>query len=171
MGLKQERLNNLDNQINALECTHPKTEIRKRGPHYCWQCFRCGAVVGQWIPRNRIVSCENVPPFDDGLQERYRATVRELKTELYQIKSEVEKTNFHEWYQEYLLTPEWAEKRRLVLQRCDHVCEGCRSANATEVHHLAYTNVGHEFLFELVGLCHNCHDSIHNPAEQAVGND
>ena len=50
-------------------------------------------------------------------------------------------------YQEYLQTDEWWERRELVMQRANHLCEGCRLASATEVHHLTYEHCGHEFLW------------------------
>lgn len=64
-------------------------------------------------------------------------------------------------YAEYLTSTAWMERRRLVMQRCRGYCEGCGSAQATEVHHLTYRHVGNELLFELVGLCAGCHSRIH----------
>ena len=32
---------------------------------------------------------------------------------------------------------------------------------AKQVHHTTYANVGHEFLFELVALCPECHNRYH----------
>ena len=31
----------------------------------------------------------------------------------------------------------------------------------TQCHHLTYENVGEEFLFELVALCSDCHERLH----------
>lgn len=69
-----------------------------------------------------------------------------------------------EWpalYAGYLKSEEWALRRDLVLQRAGGRCEGCRLKAASEVHHLTYEHVTHEFLFELVALCDGCHDRIH----------
>jgi hypothetical protein len=65
------------------------------------------------------------------------------------------------WYRLYLKSSSWAQKRSLVMKRCDALCEGCRSAPATQVHHKTYDHVGYEFLFELIGICRDCHARFH----------
>lgn len=65
------------------------------------------------------------------------------------------------WYAAYLDTFEWAERRDKVLARADGLCEGCGSAEATQVHHLTYAHVGYEFLFELTAICAACHGRLH----------
>jgi 5-methylcytosine-specific restriction endonuclease McrA len=64
-------------------------------------------------------------------------------------------------YADYLLTDKWKNLRRLALARDHNLCQGCREWPATQVHHLTYTHLGEEFLFELVSLCHFCHERIH----------
>jgi hypothetical protein len=69
-----------------------------------------------------------------------------------------------EWwrrYTAYLQTPAWHARRRRVLARADHLCEGCREQPATQVHHLTYQRLEHEMLFDLVAICDACHDAIH----------
>jgi hypothetical protein len=63
-------------------------------------------------------------------------------------------------YKNYLLCPEWEKKRRLIIQR-DKICQGCLDAPIHQVHHLTYRNVGNELMFELVGLCRECHSRCH----------
>ncbi len=64
------------------------------------------------------------------------------------------------WYSSYLESPEWRQRRRMVLERCGGVCEACRVAEATEVHHTSYAHVGREPLWELRGVCAPCHEAI-----------
>jgi len=48
-------------------------------------------------------------------------------------------------YIAHLRSPEWAVKRRAVLERTHNVCQGCGasgSAVALEVHHLTYERLG-----------------------------
>ena len=52
----------------------------------------------------------------------------------------------------YLASPEWRMKRKLVLDRCHYVCEGCGMQVACEVHHRTY---------RYVGLCAGCHARVH----------
>jgi hypothetical protein len=63
-------------------------------------------------------------------------------------------------YKNYLLCPEWKKKRKFIIQR-DKICQGCLDAPIHQVHHLTYRNVGNELMFELVGLCRECHSRCH----------
>jgi hypothetical protein len=65
------------------------------------------------------------------------------------------------WYGAYMNSEDWAQRRKLVLDRCNHICEGCRTKPATQVHHLTYYHKGFEFLWELVGICIDCHTRLH----------
>jgi hypothetical protein len=65
-------------------------------------------------------------------------------------------------YREYIQSKEWKEKAKLVRRRARGLCEGCLTERATQVHHLTYDNLGNELLFELVALCGECHNRIHN---------
>ncbi len=64
-------------------------------------------------------------------------------------------------YEAYLRTPEWKAKSRLVIERAGGVCEGCGIERATQTHHLTYTHVGNEFLWELRAVCRGCHERWH----------
>jgi len=67
-----------------------------------------------------------------------------------------------EWYKEYLLSPEWKDKRQLVMGRARNVCESCGSNAAKQVHHIAYDHVGNEPLWELKAVCDECHEVLHS---------
>ena len=66
------------------------------------------------------------------------------------------------WYRQYLSSPEWAERRRLVMERARGICEGCAVNKAVDVHHTTYAHAGDEFLWELRAVCRNCHERIHD---------
>ena len=83
----------------------------------------------------------------------------------YEARRARDDREWREWYDLYLRSPEWAERRRLVLERASGRCEGCRKRGATQVHHLTYTHVGNELLFELVAICRSCHERIHPGAD------
>lgn len=74
--------------------------------------------------------------------------------------------DWQEWYQRYLRSWAWEEKRQQVFERADHRCEGCGENRATEVHHSSYKNVGYEFLFELIAICSECHARYHGRASR-----
>lgn len=71
-----------------------------------------------------------------------------------------ENERWQAWYQSYLRSPEWRDKRSKVMERAKGVCEGCLVARATEVHHTTYKHVGNEFLWELRAICRGCHESV-----------
>jgi 5-methylcytosine-specific restriction endonuclease McrA len=65
------------------------------------------------------------------------------------------------WYDGYLESDEWRQRRQRVLRRAGGVCEGCGERTANQVHHLTYDRVGGEMLFDLVAVCDSCHRRIH----------
>jgi len=69
----------------------------------------------------------------------------------------------HWWsvYSAYLKSPEWQQLRTLVLERADGICEDCRDAPATSVHHLTYRRVGAERVADLIAICAGCHEEHH----------
>lgn len=68
-------------------------------------------------------------------------------------------------YADYLKSRQWADKRDRVLRRANFHCEGCGCRPAVDVHHLTYEHVTQEFLFELVALCRECHERIHEQSD------
>ena len=62
-------------------------------------------------------------------------------------------------YEEYKRSPAWHQKRELVRERDKSLCV-C-GAQATEVHHKTYKNIGKEPLSDLVALCKGCHEGVH----------
>ena len=64
-------------------------------------------------------------------------------------------------YSEYLKTDKWRALRKKVMTRCNGMCEGCMSKPVHDVHHLTYSNIYDELLFQLVGLCRDCHEKAH----------
>lgn len=71
-------------------------------------------------------------------------------------------------YREYLKTPQWKIKRGKRLDIDGHACVLCRSTEHLEVHHLSYDRLGHEPLFDLRTLCHDCHEAV-TDAERTLG--
>ena len=173
MDIKQyqdTKLKNLHSQIQSLECLHPKIEIRYRlasndTKMYKSQCTRCGELFGEWVSHHLIQNPDQIKQIDDNLRKNYNRSCYELKKALQDRIREIDKTDFHEWYKDYLKSYEWIEKRKLVFNRCKGVCEGCGLKAAVQVHHKTYANVGKEFLFELLGVCMDCHERIHEENE------
>ena len=142
--------------------SRPRSRLLKNGSVKFWrQCLICGAAIAPQCSRAKTMEWTGGNPaqFDEELPKQYRAVQERIRTE--------KKQEWQAWYAEYLQSCQWREIRYHVLERCGHLCEGCRIDTATVVHHLSYEHVGRELLFELVGLCQNCHDRAHRTGDQS----
>jgi 5-methylcytosine-specific restriction endonuclease McrA len=104
-------------------------------------------------------------PFDEELRERVQAEWRKHAEARYQESQAKRAQENDQWwadYDAYRQTPEWRERRRLVLERDNYVCQACRQRRATQAHHLTYKHLKREPLFDLVAVCKPCHDALHN---------
>ena len=156
--------------MDAQDCQHSATEIRRftcanGAKQYVRQCLSCGIKRSNAIKsvevEAEIGALALVKPFDESLNAAYLAR-RQAARDARRARESVE---WGEWYQGYLQSQAWSERRRKVLERAAGLCEGCRDAVADEVHHLSYRHAGDEFLYELVALCRACHARAHAPAE------
>jgi hypothetical protein len=148
------------------ECKHSETALRWKlnaagRRFYVRQCFRCGRSATTAVSFATVraeTGGVDPPPFDRGLLER-AASARAIKAA---HASAEKKRAWWEWYEHYLQSEEWQQKRQRVLERANFLCEGCREQPAVQVHHLTYDHVGREFLFELVAVCGACHALVHD---------
>lgn len=154
----------------ALEFVHaciPRLVVHTRRDGtlaYRRECGKCGEPAGTWISHMHL-STEGkaaAVPFDDLLRGKWQAKIdnraREILAERRAEMSRASKAT----HAEYLRSVVWRDKRRRVLERCGGLCEGCRRATVAVVHHLTYDRwPGRELLYDLVGLCRDCHDIAH----------
>jgi 5-methylcytosine-specific restriction endonuclease McrA len=134
------------------------------------QCLECGSNVGG-IKREG-----DPPPFDEEIEKSYEDKKQEAREQFeWQMRlerdrenkaeEEAERLRKEQWklrYHEYLRGEEWQAKRLLVLKRCNEICEGCGTAQATQVHHVYYNEeMGSEPLWALRGVCRPCHEREH----------
>ena len=63
-------------------------------------------------------------------------------------------------YHEYLKSERWQNLRKSVLHRDNELC--ICGKKATEVHHKTYERLGNEPPSDLVSLCRNCHQNVHD---------
>lgn len=67
-------------------------------------------------------------------------------------------------YSQQLLTPEWKEKRLLILKRDKYCCRKCGTSKNLQVHHELYERGKMAWQIEnkyLITVCKPCHDEIH----------
>ena len=69
-------------------------------------------------------------------------------------------------YLKYLNSDAWAKKRDMVLRRDNYLCQACLVNRATQAHHLTYSMLGREPLFDLIAVCAECHKEIHKEHER-----
>jgi len=98
--------------------------------------------------------------------DKHRAYTYEMYQELHSLMSKLQEIregflkNKNRDYYEYLRSPEWKRKRDRVHERDNHTCQIC-GHRSEDTHHLTYEHVYDEFLFELVSLCHSCHQKYY----------
>jgi hypothetical protein len=144
------------------KCLHARTEVRRRvnadGRVSYWpQCLRCGRFPKGQVSKTTLADPAAVLDADDTLYEAYQAAINQKHVRL----QKRERAERRRWYDRYLNSPAWRAKRKAVMERAQGRCEGCRSRPAVHVHHLTYVHVGHEFLWELVAVCDECHQRCH----------
>ncbi|MFA6962735.1 MAG: hypothetical protein WC205_18410 [Opitutaceae bacterium] len=151
------------------KCAHPEKILCRRddkngNPRLYNQCQLCGEEVGTRVSAKGIDSekLKTLIKFDEELKRSKWASFHESYRKARLLEQNRLKDNWNECYNRYLKHPEWRAKRKLVLERAQHLCEGCRTASAQEVHHTTYKHIGNEFLFELVAMCKPCHDRLHS---------
>jgi hypothetical protein len=172
----QELLADL-NSFFASECSHPERALRRirvsgGAIQVKDECQECGKPIG--LAKAQGPETANLPFGDPEIAKAYAAKRRAIHLEILRKHRLLQQNRNSDWwkaYKVYLLSPEWAAKRRKILERAKGACEGCGNPAASmDVHHISYANRFDEFLFELVALCPRCHLRAH-PKDQADSTD
>lgn len=134
------------------------------------QCIDCGRSVGSFVSQKDKSQeyLESLDKWDDEMQRRDRTMAEERH--LANVRQRQQESDAW-WanYEAYLRTPEWQAKRKAVLERDKHLCQGCLKARAIQAHHQTYVHLENELLFELISLCKPCHDRNHDPRFRRSG--
>lgn len=73
-----------------------------------------------------------------------------------------------EIYLTYIKSDKWKRKKAKVLDRDNHKCRVCGKGNCLlHVHHMTYDNFENEPLTDLVTLCPECHNIVHDLVDDA----
>jgi 5-methylcytosine-specific restriction endonuclease McrA len=119
------------------------------------QCFNCGERDSKAYKIDKS-TFDSLPLFNENLLQLFYENKKNQSI----IKRQQEKNIWFDNYNEYLKSEQWRQKRRLVLKRDNFTCQSCLIKEATEVHHLRYTHVFNEPLFDLTSVCYTCHKLI-----------
>lgn len=67
-------------------------------------------------------------------------------------------------YDKYLNSEHWRNLRTKIAYQRNFTCEKCNKKVISKyhIHHLTYDNIGNEKDEDLMFLCENCHNKIHN---------
>jgi len=150
------------------QCKHDITELRYMShcKQYRKQCLSCFQSVGDAIAKRNIelVIIDTIPLFDIESRDKYWKQRSNKYVNLAQkLKSEADLklVERKEFYHTYLQSQQWRILRARVIEREIGVCQGCRAASITQVHHRNYDRLGNELLTDLYGYCETCHKKTH----------
>lgn len=63
----------------------------------------------------------------------------------------------------YLASPQWQTLRKVILKRDSYTCQGCGIDGVPlEIHHITYVRFEEELESDLVAVCRDCHQAIHD---------
>ena len=164
------------NKIRPFVCEHCHMEMEARLTQNSTghdavrrQCATCGNSRGGFMPK-RAFNISKLRPFDDEALAQFEAERRDEYDKAHAQAKALRKQKSDDWwhqYNTYLQSESWKKKREKVLDRDGGRCQACLDADAEQVHHLNYKDLGNELLFDLVAVCTPCHDRITESARKA----
>jgi len=157
-------------------CTNPniiyiQLEYENGGRHQRKACLRCKEISTKSVPKDanfktyQYCSYHNwqkLKQQKEQLSDRLRLELNQSLDLIREKLDEKNKKEFHEKHSYHIKTDKWRMLRKQIIERENNICQGCRKAPIQEIHHDTYVHLENEFLFQLIGLCHNCHSRFHN---------
>lgn len=142
--------------INLVAC--PGKHIPAVGHN----CQECSAALGEGRPRP-VQPVRVMQPMGQIIRQRFnqeQAMVRAAR-EQKQVARAERQERWRRCYERYRMSDKWQyEKRTPVFERENWLCEACRRAIATQIHHIHYDHVTDEPLWELKAICDECHERL-----------
>ena len=154
-------------------CEHSQSEVRRMiaangQPMVVAQCLQCGNCAGKFLKKADWPA--NPPPWDEDLRTKWSREISATYEAERAGRELLRLSDRAAWLQEhdaYLRSPEWRALREKVIDRESGLCQGCRAALGTQVHHLTYARWRRELLIDLALLCDDCHHAAHDKRESA----
>ena len=148
-----------------MKCLHNRKDIcfilsTNGKKHFYYFCKNCGEKMQPQQKHEYVevfYDLNKINEYDDKIKTYFNECIQNRIKVLTEKWEELR----NQEYRNYLTTYAWADKRAKVLQRAKFTCEGCGTNPATQVHHLHYRRIYKEMLFDLVAVCEQCHQQIH----------
>jgi 5-methylcytosine-specific restriction endonuclease McrA len=156
----------IDAEMGECECKTARLtyKIRQDGQsQYRYQCPECGK-GGDMLKQSSLTPAmkDRAVGWDDEIRARYYQARSKRYEEIRQTERDQSRREWFAEHDAYLRSADWHRIRDRVLRRDNRTCRGCLEAPASEVHHLTYDNHGDELAYQLVSLCHACHEKAEN---------
>lgn len=149
-------------------CRKPDSMItimhKSTGQYFIFeQCWNCGGKINKKALSAKKYGDQIRGEFSETRYDEYFENLFREKEIIIEDK-EYYYNNYSRYakYLKYLRSPEWKAKRKLALERDNHKCQKCKIKTAEQVHHLTYDNLENEKLEDLMSVCRECHEKIHN---------
>lgn len=134
-----------------------------------YQCTNCFGAVKTQPLKAKEYSEQIRAEFNQWRFEEWKTERKTESNEIYEgIKQDNYKKSKRYKYHQYLLSDDWKEKRKLVMERDNNMCQFCRLLPAVDVHHLHFDNLFNEPLEDLRSVCLYCYRLIHNKSHGSV---
>ena len=172
---KKNELKKLEKDLETLKnCNHENTDfyyIVKSNKEYAYMelCSLCGERKDKsktWIKASAIPTDATIIKYTDEIKKAFSDKKNIIISEINKIKYAIDMSVKYQAYLKYLESPEWDEKRRMRLYFNKNnflgKCEICGKNEATQIHHMTYSRLYNEWVFDLAALCSTCHKRIHN---------
>lgn len=151
-----------------LDCMHERFSLVKYFNNGGWairkMCSACYKMFGNFIAQKNCGDIEKLQTIIKEKHDRFHSDNWEKLAKriewLTQLHEDYHKSNWFSEHNDYLKSTTWQEKREEVLRRDGYLCQACLKRKATEVHHLTYDHYKNEPLYELISVCHSCHQAI-----------
>ena len=126
------------------------------------QCLDCG---GGWraVKQSTVPDVDSLPWYDAELSDRLWRELADQRHDQADFDRRLKRQQWWDDYAQYLSSAQWRARADERLRMDNRVCQArvrCRGDYATEVHHLTYAHLGDEPMFDLVSVCHQCHEVI-----------
>jgi hypothetical protein len=112
---------------------------------------------------------EAIPNFDELCPEQdapsteWRSAFETVRS-VNNLSSEERNELFWSLYEKYLWSSSWSKTRKRVSEEkgdeCTAKLSGCEG-DADHIHHTSYEHIGAEPMWELMPVCHACHEVLH----------